>query len=101
MEDGGEKREESPPDPPRHVFAGRVVKLNQADFDRWRVAYHGIADFQAALQAADDWIAGEGEKARSRWFSAVSSYLGKRHEAAMASQKPANKPAMRGTVGAI
>jgi len=101
MEDVGDSKKDSLPNPPRYVFAGRVVKLNQADYDRWRSAYHGIADFPAALQSADDWISGEGEKTRSRWFSAVSAFLGKRHEAAMSAHKPSERPATRGSVGAI
>lgn len=97
----GRKVSKTPQEPPKYAFEGRVVRLNDEDFSLWRSRYHGIADFVAALQSADDWISGEDEKARSRWFSAVSAYLAKRHEAVMASNAPRPETARRGTVGAI
>lgn len=92
--------ETSPPTgPPKHVFVGRVIRLAGPDYARWAKAYHGIADIEAALMAADDWITGESEATQKRWFHVVSAMLRKQHEAALVRAAPA-KP-IRGSVGSV
>lgn len=62
----------------RYVFEGRTVKLEQSAFDRWKKAYHAIPDFQAALQAADDYYS-ENPPKDGKWFFPVSRWLEKQH----------------------
>lgn len=72
-----------------YVFAGRTIRLNQTDFDRWRSAYGGIPDLLAELQALDDWLQGESvsDSKRKGWFAAVSGMLCRKHEDALAAKQ--------------
>ncbi len=63
-----------------YAFCGKVIKLNQADFDRWQKAYSRI-DLMAQLQARDDWLSIQDENAKKNWFNSTSSWLAKKSEA--------------------
>lgn len=69
-----------------YVFAGRTIKLNQTNFDEWATRYNGLADIRAQLGALDDWISGQPEAQRKKWFNIVSGALNKRHQAALAAE---------------
>jgi|GEM_PF-1985025 len=57
------------------VFEGKVIKLNQRDFDQWQRAYPAL-DLMAVLQARDDWLVTEADdKLRKKWFIATSNHL--------------------------
>jgi hypothetical protein len=63
-----------------YAFCGRVIKLNQADFDRWQKAYSRI-DLMAQLQARDDWLWLQDANAKKNWFKSTSNWLAKKSEA--------------------
>lgn len=66
----------------RFVFEGRVIRLEQAAYDRWKATYFAIFDFNAALQAADDYY-GENPPKNGKWFFPVSRWLSKEHASAL------------------
>lgn len=82
QEEGKEGKEEK-----NYAFAGRVVRLNFADYRRWQNAYPDL-DLRAQLTARDDWLTGQPEKDRSRWFQSTSSWLAKRQQEAAALRPP-------------
>lgn len=84
-----EKQDGAPDgDPPkvvplrRYVFEGRVIRLEQPAYDRWKATYFAIFDFNAALQSADDYY-GENPPKGGKWFFPVSRWLQKEHSAAL------------------
>ena len=64
-----------------YAFSGKVIRLNQRDFDSWKTAYHSIPDLRAELTAIDDTLSESGET--SRWFQKVSAWLRTKHEKKM------------------
>lgn len=75
------------------AWQGKIIRLTQPDFDRWRKSYHALPDLPACLQAKDDYLASpDGQSRRKNWFLFVSSQLQRDHEAALAKQTPAVKP---------
>jgi hypothetical protein len=73
-----------------YAFVGSVIRLTKRDFEKWRSAYSAITDLKAELQGIDDWLHGQPEDKRRRWFHAVSGMLSRKHqELAAAQPKPA------------
>lgn len=64
-----------------YFFDGRVVRLNQRDFESWQKAYNRIPDMRAELTAIDDKLFATGEI--SGWFQKISSWLRVKHEKAV------------------
>jgi hypothetical protein len=69
-----------------YTFAGKIIRLNQHDYDTWEKAYHHI-DFRAQLQALDDYYdrhltGGD----RNKWFARCSQALAKKNERARSEQ---------------
>jgi hypothetical protein len=65
-----------------YAFDGRVIKLKDADFQKWSRSYSNV-DLPSALQSRDDWLAAEGTEAeRLRWFISTSNWLAKKNEQA-------------------
>lgn len=64
-----------------YAFQGRVIRLSQADFDRWRKSYSFVPDFVAALETADSYYA-ENAPPGGKWFFPVSRWLQKENERA-------------------
>lgn len=57
------------------VFEGRVIRLNQRDFDTWHRDYPDL-DLRAVLRARDDWLVTEADDhLRKKWFIATSNHL--------------------------
>jgi len=63
-----------------YFFEGEIVRLKEKDYKRWKETYSSIPDFNAALQSADDWLRGQAEKEKKRWFHVVSGILGNKHQ---------------------
>ncbi len=63
-----------------YAFAGRVVRLNQRDFDTWQSTFHAIPDLRAELTSLDSWLSDEPEARRKKWFNIVSGALNKKHQ---------------------
>jgi hypothetical protein len=96
MEDGGWKREDEgegkitplvqKPQPvarargaPAHyAFGGAVIRLAQADYDRWKASFSAIPDLRAELETIDAKLVDEGFE--GKWFGRVSGWLRGRHE---------------------
>lgn len=72
---------------PRLAFSGRVIRLNQRDFDEWKRRYFSIPDLSAELGALDDWLRDQDETVRKKWFQVVSGALSKKHQAVIAESK--------------
>ncbi len=81
------------PAPPRggsgkYAFEGRIIRLNQKDFDKWVEVYRNIPDLRSELAALDDWCAANwDEKQIKKWFPAVSAMLRNKHQ-----ELPTKKP---------
>lgn len=76
-------------DPPiaKYAFNGRVIQLNQKDYDTWKKRFSAaFTDFDACLQSADDWIRKQDDEQKKKWFFIVSGMLRKKHEKALQSQ---------------
>lgn len=73
-----------PPDRPTgkvYAFKGRVVRLDQGDFDRWCEAHAGgdPALLRSWLTQRDDWLSTEADEAtRKRWYITTSNVLAKK-----------------------
>ncbi len=65
-----------------YAFAGKIIRLNQHDFDTWADAYRHI-DLRAQLQALDDYYDNNLTGAdRNKWFARCSQALAKKNERA-------------------
>lgn len=64
----------------RYAFSGSIIRLNQADFDRWQKTYHSIPDLGAWLHSRDEWISSEPEAKRKNWFNSTSAALNREHQ---------------------
>lgn len=81
------------PAAPDFAFEGRVIRLKQADFDRWKASFSAIPDLAAELRAIDDKLAERGHE--GKWFSLVSAWLRAANERYIA-----NPPRPNGSNGA-
>jgi hypothetical protein len=91
-EDGGGKRESN-----KYAFAGVVIRLNRADYDRWRKTYSMILDFDAELHRIDDALQA---KPPDNWFSAASAMLAAKHQKLLGAQRaPPVQPTRRTPLG--
>lgn len=66
-----------------YAFEGRVVRVRQKDFDRWRRAYPRVRDMCASLQACDDHLV-ENPRSDGKWFFAASAWLKRDNDRAIA-----------------
>lgn len=67
------------------AFAGRVIRLNQSDFDRWRKVYHAIPDMTAELTKADAYFV-ENPPKNGKWFFPASRWLEREHKSLLGRQ---------------
>lgn len=75
-----------------YAFSGSVVRLTKADFDRWQRAFPDL-DLGAHLQMRDDWLVGQAESARAKWFNSTSSWLANRQQEAVSRKREEAKVA--------
>lgn len=66
----------------KYAFEGKVIRLNQADYDRWARAYDKLSSLDATLTSYDDFLDGQPDNERSRWFVRTSAYLAKKNDEA-------------------
>ena len=57
-----------------YAWQGQIVRLSQAQLDKWRASYPYIPDLEAVLQKADDYYA-ENLPPEGKWFFRVSRWL--------------------------
>jgi hypothetical protein len=67
-----------------YAFSGKVIKLNQQDYDRWAASFSRI-DLPSLLQSRDDWLGTQDEKARKNWYNSTSSWLAAKSNSALRS----------------
>lgn len=77
------------------AFAGRVIRLNQADYDNWAKTFHAIPDLKAELTGLDAWLDGQSEAKRKGWFHSVAGNLSRKHQEHIAAEKPKPPPVIR------
>ena len=60
------------------AFNGKVIHLNDADYDRWKNAYLNIPNLDAYLMSRDEWLHREAKPDhKKRWFLSTAAYLAK------------------------
>lgn len=74
------------------AFQGRTIRLSQSDFASWERAYSAIQDLKAELCSLDDWISGQPEDVRAKWFFRVSGALKNRHQQFLRQAKEGSVP---------
>ncbi len=62
----------------QYAFEGRIIRLDQTQFERWKSTYNKIPDITATLQSADDYYS-ENPPKDGKWFFPVSRWLEKEH----------------------
>ncbi len=72
--------------PAEYAWRGKVIRLKRPDYDRWRSAYPNVRDFDAELQACDDYYSTTPPK-NGNLFFAASNWL-KRANAAPGPRPP-------------
>ncbi len=69
-------------------IAGKIVRLDAADFQKWQARYHGIADLEAALMNYDEWLdANATGQERQKWYYRAQQRMNAIHQAALAAQR--------------
>ncbi|WP_395326916.1 hypothetical protein WBP06_09380 [Novosphingobium sp. BL-8H] len=80
-----------------YAFSGKMIRLNQRDFDQWAKAFHAIPDIAAELTTLDTWLQTAAEAKQKNWFCTVSALLNRKHQEILANgglpQRPGQAPA--------
>lgn len=71
------------------AFEGRIVRLRQRDFDRWKASYSGIPDLIAELETIDAKLVDEGFD--GKWFGRVSAWLRAKHNSLLQQARASNQ----------
>lgn len=104
MEDGGWRGEEKEEEKGggragarsgSYAFDGQVIRLNRADYNRWKAAYRAIPDFDAELNSLDAFYASEPKAKLGNWFVRASTALNNKHQEHLARRPPTNDAAPR------
>lgn len=66
--------------PTAYAFFGTTIRLNAADFEKWKAAYSAIPDLRAELTGLDDWWQDRPPEARKKWFHSTSGMLSRKHQ---------------------
>lgn len=84
-----EKKDTTPPRGGKVLaFDGRVIRLTETDYAKWRKSFSAL-DLDAVLQARDDWLATEAdEKTRKRWFISTSNHFANLNQQARSRDGP-------------
>lgn len=76
----------------QYAFSGHVVQLAAGDLETWRTTYHGVPDLLAEIRAADAYYTDHPPKG-GKWFFAVSNWLKRAHNEALAKARSRDSPA--------
>ena len=63
----------------KYAFEGKVIKLNQKDFDNWQKAYPDLNLYAECLQR-DNYLAEQPPDEQKRWFLSTSAFFIKQNE---------------------
>lgn len=65
-------------------WSGKIIRLNEADFDQWAQSFHAV-DLPANLLTIDAWLASNeaSDQQRKKWFHLTGNTLRKRHQEAL------------------
>lgn len=76
-----------------YAFVGKVIRLNQSDFDTWKASFLFV-DLLPYLVARDEFLAGlePGDNRRTKWMPSTASDLRNKNADAKAKQKPLTGP---------
>jgi hypothetical protein len=80
-------------EPEAYAFAGAVIRLNQADLEKWKSIYHAIPDLIAELHQLDDYYATQPADEVKNWFHRAKSALNKKHQARLQARADAGAAA--------
>lgn len=69
-----------------YAFKGKIIRLSQEDFDRWKEVYSAIPDLVSELSAADDYYS-ENPPSDGKWFFPVSNWMKRAHQKAASEGK--------------
>lgn len=58
----------------KYAFEGKVIKLNQADYDSWKEQFN-LLDLDYELKRRDIWLASEKESVQKKWFMSTQQRL--------------------------
>ena len=77
----------------RYAFAGKVIRLTEADLTKWQEAYPNLVDIRAELTALDDFYDRElAGPERKRWFVRCSQALNQRNKEARKGLSNGHRP---------
>ena len=67
-----------------YAFDGKVIRLNQADYEKWRDAFHAIPDLNGELMALDLYYSARDPKGGKDWFHRTAANLNRKHQERLA-----------------
>lgn len=75
-----ENREEcGKPPSKKYAFEGKIIKLTQEDFDRWKNAYPQL-NLYAELLQRDSWLSEQPPNEQKRWYMSTPQFFIKQNE---------------------
>lgn len=78
--DKTEERENSGEPPKKqYAFEGKIIRLTQVDFDKWKKAYPDL-NLYAELLQRDSWLAEQPLEEQKRWYMSTSQFFIKQNE---------------------
>lgn len=77
-----------------YVFSGKIVKLNKADFDKWRASFKHLNDLPALLTSRDEFLSALPPDDVGNWFVSTAAWLANRNEKAAAEKNSPRGPYM-------
>lgn len=78
--DKTDKRENSDKSPSKkYAFEGKIIRLTQVDFDKWKKAYPDL-NLYAELLQRDDYLATQPPDEQKRWYLSTSAFFIKQNE---------------------
>ena len=63
----------------KYAFEGKIIKLKQEDFEKWKQAYPDL-NLNAELLQRDLWLEEQPPEVQKRWFLSTSQYFIKQNE---------------------